>query len=292
MNGQTPKIVYHAKPDLASPGRLLREIYRDLLFNGRELAWRLFVRNLRGMYRQTVLGMFWIFLPPLANTAIWVFLRSRGVFDFSLTGPNGSTEVDATLYILTGMIIWQGFVEALQMPLNAVSSNRGMLSRLNFPREALILEGLMDLFFNLAIRCLLLIPAFIYFSGSLQWGILAAIPVIGLMMLFAVGCGLILVPFGTLYHDVPRLLSIGMPFWMIVTPVIYYLPNVRPTNLLNWLNPASPLLVASRDLMLFGATEHVAAGLTYGLVAIPVFVLGLLVFRVSIPALIERMVVS
>ncbi len=292
MNDPPREIIYDAKPELAAPGRLLREIFQDLFIGGRELAWRIFVRNLRGMYRQTLLGMFWIFLPPLANTAIWVFLRSRGVFNFNLVGPNGSTGVDATLYILVGMIVWQTFVEALQMPMNAVSSNRGMLSRLNFPREALILEGLYDVLLNTVIRSLLLIPAFVFFSGSLHSGFLIALPLFGLMILFAVGCGLTLVPLGTLYHDIPRLISIGLPFWMIITPVIYYLPNTWPATLLNWLNPASPLLVATRDLLLFGTTEHVAATVVFSLLALPTFVLGLVVFRVSIPALVERMVVS
>jgi lipopolysaccharide transport system permease protein len=292
MNGPEAEIIYDPKPDLAAPRKLLKGICQDLFFSGRELAWRLFVRNLRGMYRQTLLGMFWIFLPPIANTAIWVFLRSRNVFDFSLGESAEALRVDTTLYILTGMILWQSFVDGLQMPLNSVSSNRGMIGRLNFPREALILEGLYDLFFNLFIRLLLLVPAFAFLGGSLHFGLLLAVPLIFLMVIFAVGLGLILMPFGTLYHDIPRFISIALPFWMIITPIIYYLPNQSPASLLNWLNPASPLLVASRDSLLFGGTEHVAATLVFGVLAIPVFFLGLVVFRVAIPAIVERMVVT
>ncbi|MEZ6095473.1 MAG: ABC transporter permease [Pirellulaceae bacterium] len=288
MDNSAQETIYEPRPDMMSPRRMLRGIF-DGFWNGRELAWRLFVRQLRGMYRQTLLGMFWIFLPPIANTAIWVFLRSRNVFDFGDDPSSPLAGLNTTAYILTGMILWQSFVDALQMPMDTVSSNRGMVTKLNFPREALILQGLGDLSFNLAIRMLLLVPTFIFFGVSLHWGVLAAIPVILLMLLFAVGLGLILLPFGSLYHDVGRFIGIAIPFWMIITPIIYYLPNTSPGNLLNWLNPASPLLVASRDLLLMGTTEHVAASVVFGLIAIPTFIVGLIVYRIAIPALIERM---
>jgi lipopolysaccharide transport system permease protein len=281
--------IYDASPDLKRPTKVLRDVLRGFI-EGRELAWRLFVRQLRGMYRQTLLGMFWIFLPPIANTAIWVFLRSRNVFDFGGGADSAAASVNTTVYILTGMILWQSFVDALQMPLDAINSNRGMVSKLNFPREALILQGIGDLFFNLAIRLLLLVPAFLIFGVGFHASTFLALPLIILFVLYAVGIGLVLVPFGSLYHDVPRFLTVAMPFWMIVTPIIYVLPNQYPGSLLNWLNPASPLLVASRDLLVMGATEHWLAMTAFAVLALPVLVLGLIVFRVSIPALIERMV--
>ncbi len=288
MEPLAPETIYDPTPDLLRPGKLLRDIAHDFVA-GRELAWRLFLRQLRGMYRQTILGMFWVFLPPIANTAIWVFLRSRNVFDFGDADAVGVAAVHTTAYILTGMILWQSFVDALQMPLDAVNSNRGMVSRLNFPREALILQGIGDLFFNLLIRLLLLIPTWWFFKVPLHGSMLFAFPLILLMVLYAVGVGLILVPIGSLYHDVSRFLAIAFPFWMILTPIIYVLPNTYPSNLLNWLNPASPLLVGARDFLLFGNTEHGWALLFFGLAAIPIFLVGLIVFRVSIPALIERM---
>ncbi len=289
MNSKRKEIVYDATPELAAPVRLLKDIYADF-WNGRELAWRLFLRNLRGMYRQTLLGMFWIFLPPIANTAIWVFLRSRNVFDFGAAGAGGdAVAVDTTAYILTGMILWQTFVDALQMPLDTLNSHRGMVSKLNFPREALILQGLADLLFNLVIRLILLFPVFWYFEIALQPAMLLAIPLILLMVLHAVGMGLILVPIGSLYHDVPRFISVAIPFWMIITPIIYVLPNEFPGTLLNWLNPASPLLTSARDFLLMGGTEHIAATWVFSLAALPLFLLGLIIFRIAIPALVERM---
>ena len=65
--------LYSAQSEIRSPLRLLGGIFARF-WDGRELAWRLFLRNIRGLYRQTLLGLFWAFLPPIANTAIWIFL--------------------------------------------------------------------------------------------------------------------------------------------------------------------------------------------------------------------------
>ena len=96
-------------------------------------------------------------------------------------------------------------------------------------------------------------------------------------------------PLGSLYQDVGRFIAMFVPFWMIITPIIYVPPTNYPGTLLNWVNPASPLLIFSRDLLLTGTSTHTSLGLLFGLAAIPLVVLGLIVYRVSLPHLIERM---
>jgi ABC-type polysaccharide/polyol phosphate export permease len=78
----------------------------DLLAS-RELAWRLLVRNISAHYRQSLLGYAWAFVPPLFTTLIWVFLSSQNILDI---GNNG---MPYPLFVLTGTILWQNFVEAL-----------------------------------------------------------------------------------------------------------------------------------------------------------------------------------
>lgn len=275
-------VTYSAESEVRRPIQLLRNIFGDF-WAGRELAWRLFVRNLRGLYRQTLLGLFWAFLPPIANTAMWIFLKSAGVFD------TGDTQVNATVYILTGMILWQAFIEAFQMPLDAIRKNGNMLSKLNFPRESLLLVGLGEVLFNLAIRLLLLIPAFLVFGVPIYGSLMLAPLAILALVLSGLAMGLLIMPIGSLYHDVSRFVSMITPFWMILTPIIYVPLTTFPGTLLNWVNPASPLLLLARDWILLGTTEHLAIGLIFGAITIPALLLGLIVYRVSIPVLVERM---
>ena len=73
VNANEPPIRYSAESDINNPVKLIGGMLRDFV-RGRELAGRLFIRNLRGLYRQTLLGLFWAFLPPIVNTAFWMIL--------------------------------------------------------------------------------------------------------------------------------------------------------------------------------------------------------------------------
>ena len=273
---------YNSQSDIRNPVKLVGSIFKGF-YDGSELAWRIFVRNLNSLYRQTFLGLLWAFLPPLANTAIWIFLKSQNVFEM------GDTEVNSTVYILTGMILWQAFVDAFQVPAEILNKNRNMISKLNFPRESLVLVGFSEVMFNLMIRLLLLIPAFLIFNVPVSAGILFAPIAIVFMVFFGIALGMFLMPAGSLYKDVGRLVSMFLPFWMIITPLIYVPSETYPGTLLNWVNPASPLILVSRDLLLMGGTNHLAIGLIFGGLTIPLLILGLIVYRVSLPILIERM---
>jgi lipopolysaccharide transport system permease protein len=297
-NGPLKVTLYTADSSLRQPGALVREILTNIQ-SGRELAWRMFVRNIRSLYRQTALGLFWAFLPPLANTAIWVFLSSTGVVSFA----DGIT-VAYIAYVLTGMVLWQSFVEAINMPLRIVKSNSSMLSKLRFPRESILLVGIYELIFNLVIRSVVLIPIVAFFAlapvlgleselGQVIWSWKTLLVPLGafLLLLLGTAIGLVILPVGMLYHDVGRALIIVTPLWMLFTQIIYPprgTPEEWAASPLNWLNPASPLLLATRDLMVLGDTHHWLSSGVYALLAIPLFCVGVIVYRVSIPILVER----
>lgn len=274
--------VYTSQSEVRDPIGMFKNIFSDF-WSGRELGWRLFLRNLKGLYRQTLLGLFWVFLPPIANTAVWVFLRGQNVFSFD------EMEVEGTIYILTGMILWQAFVEAFQMPLKVINQNRGMISKLRFPRESLLLVGFCEILFDLSVRSLLLVPAFFAYEVQPHWTILLAIPLAILMIMFASALGMLLMPIGSLYQDVSRFIILAIPAWMIITPIIHVAKDDLRGQLLVWLNPAAPLLVLSRDLILLGDSSFIVPGLVFAAITIPLFFLGLAVFRISIPVIVERM---
>ncbi len=277
------EVVYNTKSELRSPVKLVGDIGREL-YRGRELAWRLFQRNIKGLYRQTLFGFFWAVLPPVANTAMWIFLRSANIFSLEGTG------VDATVYILTGMILWQAFIDAFNMPMTSLQRNSNMIRKLSFPRESLILVGFGEVLFNLGIRLLLLIPTFIWFQVPLQSGMLLAPLAILALVFFGASLGMLLMPIDSLYKDVGRFVKMILPFWMIVTPIIYVPFTEGWATLLNWVNPAAPLLILARDWMLVGVdSPHLPIGLIFALVSVPLFLFGMILYRVALPVLTERM---
>lgn len=276
-------VVYTPESPARHPVRLVSHMMADVIA-GRELAWRLFVRNIKAQYRQSVLGYAWAFLPPLVTTAVFVFLKAQQVLNIDTPGMN------YTLYLLTGIILWQTFMESLNAPLRLVGGARGMLAKVNFPREALLMTAFGEVVFNLAIRIILLVLAFIWFRPDLSLT-LCFVP-FGILALIALGMsmGLLLVPLGLLYQDVGRAVGLVSLFWMFVTPVLYLPPVTWPGVLVLWLNPVSPVLTTCRDWMLLGSAPALAGFLGVSAVSILIVLpLGLVMYRLAMPILIERM---
>ncbi len=285
-----PVSIQTPESGLRHPVRLARDICEDL-WVGRELAWRMFLRNIRGLYRQTFLGLFWAFLPPLANTAVWVILRGVNAIKVGDNLPPGvdPDHFSYAVYVVTGMVIWQSFIEALQAPLSAVQSNRNLLSKLKFPRESVLLVKLFEVLFNLGIRTIVLVGLLLLmpsapFNAAMFW----VIPLVMLLILLGFSIGLFLMPLGMLYQDVSRLIAVALPVWMILTPIVYLPPANWSQNPLNFLNPASPLLSVSRDLLVFGSSEYWSNIWFFAGLTIPLLVVGMIVYRISIPVLVER----
>ena len=70
--------VYTPDSSLANPFVMAKDMLGDL-WAGRELAWRLTVRDISAQYRQTFLGILWALILPLANTVVWLFLSGAGI---------------------------------------------------------------------------------------------------------------------------------------------------------------------------------------------------------------------
>jgi len=279
------EILYTPDPPLRNPLRLAVSIFVDN-WSRRELCFQLFARNIKSQYRQTVLGFLWLVFPALATTFVWLFLRDN-VVKFSDEGQTSSAYL---LYVLVGMILWQCFTEAYMAPLNAFSSNRQMLVKINFPREIVVFVSLCEVLFNAAVRSLVLIPFLIYYSGDFSVSpqmFLYPVFLFGLTLI-GISIGIFLVPIGALYHDVGRMLTVISPIWMVLTPVIYPVPESSPANFLVYLNVASPALITARDAMLGSPMTLMPFTIAMIGIYIPIFVFGLLFYRIAMPIILER----
>jgi lipopolysaccharide transport system permease protein len=282
MDRPLKETVYSPDSELLSFGKLLHSMWSDLLAS-RELAWRLLVRNISAQYRQSLLGYAWAFLPPLFTTAIWVFLQSQKVFNVADTG------MPYPVFVLTGTVLWQTFVEALNAPLKMVTDSKSMLTKINFPREALILTGIGQVLFNFVIRVLILIPVFWWFDVPAQGGLLLALFGVLSLILFGTTVGLLLTPLGMLYQDVGRALTFGTQALFFLTPIIYPVPQASWAGVLVRLNPVTPLLETTRNWLVTGTTSQLPGFLWVSTASLVLLFTGWVMYRVAMPHLISRM---
>lgn len=274
--------IYTPESSMRSPRKMLKEMWGDLL-QSRGLAWRLAIRDTNAQYRQSYLGYIWAFLLPLVNTATWIFLNASGIVKIT------TTDIPYPVYVFTGTMLWQIFSESLQSPLNEIGAAKAMLSKLNFPREALILNGILKSLFNAGIKIVILIPAIILLGVYPDWH-LVLFP-LSILTIILVGntIGLLLSPLGVLYADISKAIPVLTQFLMFVTPVVFAMPTSGLSAKLFELNFMTPLIMTSRDWLTGNPTDWFTYFLVINLVAIILLFIGWVMYRITMPILIERM---
>jgi lipopolysaccharide transport system permease protein len=279
---ELPRVVYTPESRLRHPVQLFREMWRDLLAS-RELAWRLMVRDIRAQYRQSFLGILWAFIPPIMTAVGFTLAANAEVVNI------GVTDLPYPAYVMFSMTLWQTFVEALNGPIQGVTAAKAMLAKINFPREALILAKLGQVFFNFAIKLFLIVGLFIWFQMPVTWSVvLAPVALIHLVML-GTFLGLLLAPLGALYQDFSNGLTLVTGLWLFLTPVVYPVPSSGTFGTLVKLNPVTPLLVTTRELATTGVLSDPQGFWVVSLLAIVGLLLAWLIYRLAIPFVVERM---
>jgi lipopolysaccharide transport system permease protein len=276
------KTIYTPESSLASPSKMLRDMFHDLAA-GRELAWRLAMRDIKAQYRQTVLGILWAFILPLANTFTWIFLSKTGIVSVS------STALPYPVYVFTGTMLWAIFMEALNAPLQHVNAAREMLAKLSFPREAIIVSGIYQTVLNAGIKVALLLGVLVFMGIYPGWNLLLFPLGIASLLLIGTALGLLVTPIGLLYGDVGRALPLLMQFLMYVTPVVFPMPKEGWAATLFYLNPLTPLILTARDWLTGHPPEFLGYFVAVNILAMILLVLMWGIYRMAMPILIERM---
>jgi len=274
--------IYTPDSLLASPFRMLREMLRDL-GDSRELAWRLAIRDLSAQYRQTFLGFLWAIILPLANTLVWIFLSRSGVVSLS------DTPLPYPVYVFTGTMLWAILMDSLNAPLQIITASKSMLTKINFPREALIVSGIYQTLVNALIKVALLLIALLASGIHPGWNLLL-LP-IGLFSLILAGTvfGLMLTPVGLLYTDVGKIVPLFMQFMMYITPVVFAMPKGGLSATLFQVNPLTPLILTTRAWLTGLVPEHLGYFVAVNIGEIMLLFIFWVVFRLAMPILIERM---
>ena len=272
----------YQKENHLSIGKLLKASLADL-YRSRFLARQLAVRDIKAQYRQSFLGILWAFATPITTAFVWIFLNSSGTIRLTDTG------IPYPVYAFTGTLLWSIMTESINSPINATNSARSILSKINFPKEALIVSGIYKLLFNSSIKILLLLVFLPVFGVGFHSSILFFPFAILGAVLFGTTLGLFLTPIGMLYKDIGRMISFGLQFLMYATPVVYAVPKEGVMRTIMEWNPFTPFILIARDTITGMPSDH----LTYYFIVlgccVPLLLLGFVFYRISIPVIVERL---
>ncbi len=241
------------------------------------LSYRLFQASLRAQNRQALLGRIWLFLPAVAAALAASYVQDRGILNVHSLG------LPYPVFVFVGTVLWQTFIEALNTPLNQLSANRSLITRMRCSHEGLILAGWWTALMNAAIRLTALFVLCWLTHVPLAPTILL-IP-LGILTLAIMGlaAGMLIAPLGLLYDDIRRAVTILTGMLIFIMPIAY------PIAATGWqrFNPLLAIINTTRGWLIGPAP--LTGFLTWLAVATIVLLGAWLFYRISRPHVVARL---
>jgi lipopolysaccharide transport system permease protein len=223
----------------------LREFweYRELLYF---LTWR----DVKVRYKQTLLGVVWVVLQPLVTMLIFTLLFGR------LAGLGGLTGgIPYPLFAFAGLLPWMFFANALSNSSNSLVTSTQLITKIYFPRAIIPAASVAASLVDFALSFLVLAVLLAYYHVGVTWNLLLLVPLVVLLVLLALGLGMLLSALNVKYRDVRHAVPFLVQIWMFASPVIYP-PTLVPVRW-RWvlaLNPITGIIEGFRAA-LFGRTQ-------------------------------------
>lgn len=184
----------------------LRE-YRDLFYF---LVWR----DIKVLYKQTILGFGWAIIRPVFSMIVFSIVFGR-------LAKVPSDGVPYPIFSYVALLPWTYFSTAVTKSTQSLISNANMLSKVYFPRMIIpmtpVLAGLVDFVIAFAVLGLMMF----WYGIAPTWNALFLPMLVLLMLLTASGIGMWLSALAIQYRDVRHAIQFVVQVLMYAAPVVW-----------------------------------------------------------------------
>ena len=216
------------------------------LYRHRELVFSLIFRDIRSRYKQSLLGIAWAVLQPLAMTIIYTIV-------FSHIAKIDTGGIPYPIFSYVAMLFWNYFGQGIISGTECLTSNFNLITKIYFPREVFPIAAVLGKTVDLALGMIVLVPLFIYYDIHLTWTVLMVIPALLIETCLLLGVTFMFSSINLFYRDVRHIMPLLTQAWMYLTPIIYPLSLVPKRFLsLYMMNPMSVLMDTYRRAVLTG----------------------------------------
>ena len=239
----------------------------------RDLLFFLVIRDIKARYAQTVLGLSWAVIQPLATMGVF------SVF-FGAVTDIPSEGVPYPVFSLAALVPWTYFANSATIGSMSLVSNISLLTKVYVPRLVLPLAAVIGGLVNLGVSFVVLVGVMLAFGYVPDPVAIIWIPILTLLaVLAALAVSVLLAPLTVTFRDIRYTAPFLVQLWLFATPVIYPLDLV-PENarLLYSLNPMTGVVDGFRSALLDGDVYLPAVALSAAVSSL-LLLAGLAYFR-------------
>lgn len=259
-----------------SIGDDMRKLYANRHLLRMWLRYRIQTR-----YSQTVLGIMWIVLLPLAESLVLAFALSQ------LLGVRTANGVNFIVFLLSGQVVFRIFEYTVLRGQAGILSTMGLIKQVYFPREIVILlvlgEALVDFVFTFI--AMLVINAMFGVWPNIYY-VFLPLPIV-LMICLAVGTSLIISWLAMIVRDIQQLIGVVMQLLFYAT--VFYSAERVPERyqFIPLVNPLSAVVESFRDVVIYNRPPDLLALVYPAALSLAVLYTGYIYFKVNEDRLVD-----
>jgi lipopolysaccharide transport system permease protein len=232
--------------EINPPARGIPRLGLREMWDYRDLALILALRELQLLYRQTLLGVAWVVLQPLTAMLIFAVVFGR-------LAQLPSDGVPYTSFAMTGLTVWTFVSSAVAAAAHSLVEDRDLVTKVYFPRLLAPLAAVLAVTVEMGITLVLLVPV-LAIDGIVPPIQVLTLPIwlLGAFLL-AIAVGVWLAAANVLYRDVRYVLTFLLQAWLFISPVA--ISSSLVPDRWKWayyLNPAAGLIDGMRWAVLDG----------------------------------------
>lgn len=235
------------------------------------LLGELIKKDIKLKYRRSKLGILWTLIEPILTTAVLTVVFTK------LKGKSGE-DYPFSVYILTGRLLYSFFSSSTKSATKAIRSSASMIKKVYVPKYIYPLSGILSNYVIFMISMIVLVGALAVFRVKITIYILAAVIPLILLLLTALGVGMLLSTIAVFFRDVEYLWGVALMLIMYLSAIFYEPSQVSNVEWIFRWNPLYCIIVNFRNTVLFGKPMDMQLFLYSLIFAIGSLVIGFFAF--------------
>lgn len=259
---------------IIEPGLAERHYWRDL-WRYRELFLVLAWRDVSVRYKQTIIGLAWALIQPLATMLVFTIVFGK------LAKLPTEAAAPYALLVYSGLLPWQLFSTSLTGASGSLLGNANLISKVYFPRFIVPCAAVVVSFVDFLVSFVILVALMLWYQFLPGWQILTLPVFVFMAFLASLGPGLWITALNVKYRDFRYVIPFIVQFGLYVSPVGFSSAVVpAELRLLYSLNPVVGVIDGFRWAILGGESRLYLPGflLSWGIICIFLW-LGIRQFR-------------
>ena len=252
---------------------MLNEMKSELveIYEARSILKSLVIKNLVGRYKNSVLGFAWHFVNPIILLCVYYLV---------FTQIRATPIPDFWIYLACGLFPFHFMLNNLTSGSSCIVNNAGMVKKMYFPREIIVLSQVISTFIIMLIGYIIVIIGVAVSGYGMNISVLFLLVLFILNFVFTLGYTLVFSAATVYIRDIQYFLSsISMAFFFL-TPMYFMLDSIEGLfRVIALINPFTYFVESYHQVVYYQCMPDTITTIIVLFLSVISLIVGMLVFR-------------